>query len=177
MSFEEAVLRELSLERDAEEVVKTSVYLPRWLGIATEIIHSRSNMSADKLYTGMINYGSALMQHRFGDELEAHQQVRGTLLESGDDFKAGFLYDFKSLGDVMFIKPRRRSVRIPEWCVKYLGSFSGAFPIEYSATIRLSIAYALMKNEVTNPCKENCVCETESFERGLNTYMQVIGIL
>jgi len=178
MSFEDAVLRELSIERDAEEVVKTTVNLPYWMYVSVELLHFEEDIATNKLYTGIVNHGTAIIQHRFGDELDAQRQIRSKILRSDDEHDIGYLLDFKVLGNKTFANPRKRNLSIPEWCMQYLGRFSGAFPIKYSTAIRLSMMYSLLKWEnITERCANNCVEETKAFESGVNKYMQVIGIL
>ena len=172
MSFEDAVLRELSIERDQENIKETSVYLPKWVQTSIDILHIESEMSFAKLYLGIINHGTAILQHRFNDEIDAIQHVRHTILRSGDDFAEDFLHDFKSLGDRTFVKPYKRTVAMPEWCIGYLGDLSMAFPIEYSASIRLSMCYSLNKwSNINIVGKMNCESEIVSFEHGIDKYI------
>jgi len=172
MSFKDAVLRELSIERDREEVMETSIYLPRWMQISVEILHYEAKMSEAKLYTGLINHGTAIMQHRFDSEIVAHQHARRTILRSSDEFAKDFLYDFKTLGDRTFTRTKKRTVDMPTWSVTYLGIVGSAFPIQYSSSIRLAICYSLNKwLTIDRIGRENCNMETNEFEKSLNRYI------
>ena len=173
MSFEDAVLRELSIERDSEEVAETSVHLPRWMQISVEILHYEAKMSEAKLYTGLINHGTALLQHRFDDEIVAHQHIRRMMLRTDNEFAKDFLYDFKTLGDRTFSRSKKRTVKIPVWCVTYLGIVSNVFPIIYSSAIRLAMCHSLSKwNTIDSVGRENCNTEINGFEKSLNGYIE-----
>ena len=174
MNFNDAVLRELSIERDGETVKEISVYLPNWMLTPIEILHIESGMSAAKLYTGIVNHGTAKIQHRFDDEIDVFQQVRRTILRSDDEFNKDLLHHFNPLGDKTFVKPYRRTMSIPEWCIGYLGKVSNALPIEYSASIRMATYYSLEQwKDIPNSSMAKCREETTSFESGINKYVEL----
>lgn len=178
MSFEEAVIRELSIERDGEKVKEISVYLPKWMRTPIDILHIESEMSAAKLYTGIVNHGTAILQHRFDDEIDAFQQVRRTILRSGNEFNEDLLHYFKPLGDETFVKPYRRTMCTPEWCIGYLGKVSNALPIEYSASIRMAMYYSLERWKDIQDCsKTRCRKEIDEFESGINDYVKLCNYL
>jgi len=175
-SFDDAVLNRTHQDHYAEEAVKTSVNLPYWMYVSLELLHLEEDITTNKLYTGIVNHGTAIVQHRFGDELDAQRQIRSKILRSDDEHDIGYLLDFKVLGNKTFANPRKRTVAIPDWCVEYLRRFSGVFPINYSTVIRLSMMYSLLKWEhITERCRTNCAEETEAFERGLNKYLHVVN--
>ena len=169
MSFSDAVLRELSIERDEKKVKETSVFLPKWMRTPIDILHIESKMSVAKLYTGIVNHGTSILQHRFDDEINAFQHVRRAILRSGNTFHEALLHEFNSIGDATFVKPYRRTMNIPEWCIGYLGKLSDVFPIEYSASIRMSIYYSLNRwDDIPTWNKSMCLKEIDTFEKGVN---------
>lgn len=178
MSFNDAVLRELSIERDGEKAKEISVYLPKWAQTPIDILHIESKMSAAKLYTGIVNHGTAILQHKFDDEIDAFQHIRRTILRDGNEFNEDLLHYFKPLGDKTFVKPYRRTLSIPEWCIGYLGKVSNALPIEYSASIRVAMCYSLdIWEEITTVGKSKCVEEISSFEIGIDNYIKLCNHL
>ena len=177
MSFKDAVLRELSLERDREETKDTSVHVSRWMQISVEILYydakmSETKLSKAKLYTGLMNHGTAIIQHRFDDEISAHQLMRSKLLRSDDDFAKEFLYEFKPFGDLTLNKTKKQTIKAPEWATSYLGIVGSVFPIRYSAAIRLAMCYSLDKWMTPDDVgHKNCKTEIVGFEKSLNKYI------
>ena len=172
MSFEDAIFREHLLDRPIGDVEKTNVHLPQWTRIAVALLHNEHKMSESKIYTGLINHGTAMLQHRFGKDVELYGDAQNRMLRSKNIYIRTFAIDFRIDVDGLAEGGKRRTVHVPTWCVNFLGSFGKSVRMNYASLIRLAIYTSLNKcATLDSEHKTICKTEVESFERKFNDYI------
>lgn len=174
LTFDEAIDRELLLNRSSEDVVKTTIHIPLWVRASIARKHAEMDVSEGKLYTAIINHGTSIIKTRYKDRIRDMEGVRYKLLKSDNDIIKSLVGDFQICVNGVQGGKDRRTVRVPAWCKDYLGTVGAAFRMEFSSMVRLALYLAFQTNRDISK-KDMRICKTaiSNFEYKLKDYSTV----
>jgi len=145
-SFDDAVLNRTHPDRDVEDTMVTAVNLPQWIRECTAILKTNNHISEGKLYTYMIDHGTAMIEWKYGVRFDELGKAYVKMVDSENvfvnDVAMNYHFDLDGIGH----GGRRRTVRVPIWCKNVLGRLSGVGMLNYSSMLRLSICFSLSRN-------------------------------
>jgi len=174
MSFDEAIDRELSLNRSAEDVVKTTIHIPLWVRASVARKHAEMGVSEGRLYTAIINHGTSIIKQRYKDQIREMEGVRYKLLKSDNEIIKSLVGDFQICVNGVQGGKDRRTVRVPVWCKGYLGTVGAALRMEFSSMVRLALYLAFQTNrDISKKDMEICKLAVSTFEYKLADYSTV----
>ena len=174
LSFDEAIDRELKVNRSTEDIVKTTVHIPLWVRAAIACKHAEIGTSEGKIYTAIINYGTSVLKQNYQDQIRVMEGVRYKLLKSDNDIVRSLVGDFQICVNGVQGNSDRRTIRVPAWCKEYLGTVGSALRMEFSSMVRLALYLAFQKSEGLG-IKDMQVCTTaiSTFEHKFADYSNV----
>jgi len=159
------------------DLARSTVMLPTWLRREVFNIHIDENVAEGKIYTGMVNYGTALLQHTLSDRIKAlHSDVRA-LTSSDNDMIVDIVQNFST--SVNGVKGgARRTISIPAWTQSYLASTGTYLRTEFSSMLRLTLYMAIQQYDHILE-KDGIICETEinAFDSQVRDYTHVCRCL
>ena len=174
LTFDEAIARELLMNRSPDEVVKTTIHIPLWIRASVARKHAEMNVSEGKLYTAIINYGASIIKTRYKDQIHEMEGVRYKLLKSDNDIIKSLVGDFQICVNGIQGGKDRRTIRIPVWCKGYLGTVGAALRMEFSSIVRLALYLAFQTNrDISKKDMRTCKAAITTFEYKFKDYSTV----
>lgn len=174
LTFDEAIDRELLLNRSSEDVVKTTIHIPLWVRASIARKHAEMGVSEGKLYTAIINHGTSIIKTRYKDRIREMEGVRYKLLKSDNDIIKSLVGDFQICVNGVQGGKDRRTVRVPAWCKDYLGTVGAALRMEFSSMVRLALYLAFQTNcDISKKDMRTCKSAISKFESKLGDYSTV----
>jgi len=159
------------------ELTRTTVLLPVWLRREVSMIHLDTNIAQGKIFTAMVNHGTALLQERLKLHIEGLHDTLRELTVSDNSIVIDMLQNFHiSVNGVE--GGLRRTIAIPVWCKGYLASAGGHLRMEFSSMIRLSLYLSISEYDgILDSDKAVCDADIARFEKKVHEYAHVCKYL
>lgn len=159
------------------ELTRTTVMLPVWLRREVSVVHLDTNIAQGKLYTAMVNHGTALLQEMLKPHIDGLHDTLRELTKSDNTIIIDMLQNFHiSVNGVE--GGLRRTISIPIWCKGYLASAGSHLRMEFSSMIRLALYLSIQRyGGIIDSDRVVCDADITRFEKRVRDYAFVCNRL